>query len=130
MGIALEEAPAPEAGGTRINGEVPAVDEAISRELSDAVPVILDKRSLEVIQNSPDGCELVVPIPAEDSAIPHQVPLEGMEMEEDFENRRYLFTFRTTLREKFEENKTIGLSLTAAAIAVGGVYAIQRQIRK
>jgi hypothetical protein len=53
-----------------------------------------------------------------------------MEMEEDFENRRYLFTFRTTLREKFEENKTIGLSLTAAAIAVGGVYAIQRQIRK
>jgi hypothetical protein len=80
MGIALEEAPAPEAGGTRINGEVPAVDEAISRELSDAVPVILDKRSLEVIQNSPDGSELVVPIPAEDSAIPHQVPLEGMEI--------------------------------------------------
>jgi hypothetical protein len=133
MGTVLEEA-LPESEDIRINGEVPGVTDAISQQLGNTAIKRLLSRTREVRKHSPKDSQIAIQLPNEGSEIPHDVLLDDVTFQRDLENQRFLATFpehtEAEAGKRITKEKTIALSIGAALVAAGTIYAVRRQIKK
>jgi hypothetical protein len=122
MGVALQESP-PEAGGIRINGEVPGI-EVLSHEA--LIHTFLDRLRDKKQAKVPDGHELAVRIPDEKRGIDESVAIKGLLLSRNPAEPGFLATYEKEDAVETEDHKarnvTVALSIGAAVVVAGSLY--------